>query len=138
MFGRGLGPLASAERCSARLVPTRGPAAAVSDVHASCTHTQTHTRTAPLSSTPAALPACLGRLGSLPLVALAQLAAFVCQLIGRSFLDLADLDPEAFQVGGVCSVCVCGGGGGGGGGARGEGSQLAPPPWGGGLQLWVR
>ncbi|KAL4450740.1 hypothetical protein ABPG77_001096 [Micractinium sp. CCAP 211/92] len=43
------------------------------------------------------LPACLGRLGSLPLVALAQLAAFVCQLIGRSFLDLADLDPEAFQ-----------------------------------------
>lgn len=43
------------------------------------------------------LPACMERLGSLPLVAVAQLAAFVYQLVGLSFLQLADLDPDAFK-----------------------------------------
>lgn len=53
--------------------------------------------TCPGSCLPAALPACLACVGSLPLVALAQLAAFVLQLVGRSFQDLHDLCPETFQ-----------------------------------------
>lgn len=58
----------------------------------------------PLTScptSPAALAACLQLVGCLPLVAVAQLAAFVSQLVGRCFLDLADLDPQAFGVGDV-------------------------------------
>lgn len=43
------------------------------------------------------MEACLACVGSLPLVALAQLAAFVLQLVGRSFLDLHDLCPGTFQ-----------------------------------------
>lgn len=39
-------------------------------------------------------------------MALAQLAAYVFQLVGRCFLGLPDLDPEAFQVGGCCLFCT--------------------------------
>ncbi len=52
---------------------------------------------------PTALADCLRCLGGLPLVALAQLAAYVFQLVGRCFLALPDLDPEAFKVSGLKS-----------------------------------
>ena len=37
-------------------------------------------------------------IGGLPLVGVAQLAAFVLQLVGRCFLDLPDLCPDTFKV----------------------------------------
>lgn len=58
------------------------------------------------SPSPAALAECLRCLGGLPLVALAQLAAYVFQLVGRCFLGLPDLDPEAFKVGAWASVVL--------------------------------
>ena len=49
-------------------------------------------------NTAAALGACLECIGGLPLVGVAQLAAFVLQLVGRCFLDLPDLCPDTFKV----------------------------------------
>ena len=57
----------------------------------------------------AALSDCLEHIGKLPLVSIAQLAAFVFVLVGHSFQDLFDFCPETFQVLLCCAGpnCAC-------------------------------
>ena len=61
----------------------------------SCLHLKPPPLHHPVAAAP---PDCLELIGKLPLVSIAQLAAFVFVLIGYSFQDLFDFCPETFQV----------------------------------------